>query len=282
MRPTSSRSLCLPPARTHFCELTARVNGGTSSPTKYGLNGTIPATVNSTVGSCGIRLADGTGVWPRAAKKSMNDWRSSSAVRGGDVIGRWRAYRAGPRTGAWPAANSVRGVDGPTPPDDLHEWISFEDPSEQRTWVFDATFLRSNYRCIYGAGCPGILDAPAPELEQGCCSYGAHFVDDDDVADVVEAFVRLTPAPDAVPRQGQARRVPAPGEPGDDGVEPTVTRLVDDACIFLNRPGLRRRRRAAPCTSAPSRPASGRSTGSRTSAGRCRSGSSTRPTRTAT
>ena len=78
-------------------------------------------------------------------------------------------------------------------PDDLHEWISFEDPDELRTWVFDATFLRSNYRCIYGAGCQGILDAPAPELEQGCCSYGAHFVDDDDVANVVKAFVRLTP-----------------------------------------------------------------------------------------
>ena len=60
------------------------VNGGASSPTKYGLNGTMPATLNSTVGSCGIRLADGTGVWPRAAKKSMNDWRSSSAVRGGE------------------------------------------------------------------------------------------------------------------------------------------------------------------------------------------------------
>ena len=28
-----------------------------------------------------------------------------------------------------------------------------------------------------------------------------------------------------------------PGEPGDDGEPVTVTRLVDDACIFLNRPG---------------------------------------------
>ena len=32
-------------------------------------------------------------------------------------------------------------------------------------------------------------------------------------------------------------RVPRPGEPGADGVAVTVTRLVDDACIFLNRPG---------------------------------------------
>ncbi len=87
MRPTSSRSLCLPPARTHFCELTAVGNGGVSSPTKYGLNGTIPATLNRTVGSCGIRLADGTAACPRSTKKSMNDWRSSSAVRGGLDIG---------------------------------------------------------------------------------------------------------------------------------------------------------------------------------------------------
>ena len=79
------------------------------------------------------------------------------------------------------------------PPEDLHEWISFEDPTEHRTWLFDATFLRSNYRCIYGDGCLGILDGPAPELELGCCSYGAHFVDEEDVADVVKAFVRLRP-----------------------------------------------------------------------------------------
>ena len=90
-------------------------------------------------------------------------------------------------------------------PDDLHEWISFEDPEEERTWLFDATFLRSNYRCIYGAGCPGILDAPAPELAQGCCSYGAHFVDDDDVAGVVRAFVRLRP--DQMQFHAKARRV---------------------------------------------------------------------------
>ena len=47
-------------ARTHFCTVVARGNGGTCSPRKYGLNGTIPATVNSRSGSWGIRLADGT------------------------------------------------------------------------------------------------------------------------------------------------------------------------------------------------------------------------------
>ena len=118
MRPTSSRSLCLPPARAHFCTSVARRNGGTSSPMKYGLNGTIPATVNSTVGSCGIRLADGTTVWSRSAKKPVNDRRSSLAVVGGEAIvaeptgspskARSRFQRArGPVSGLPSAARSV-------------------------------------------------------------------------------------------------------------------------------------------------------------------------------
>src|SRR4051812_21154499 len=44
----------------------------------------MPELVNRRVSSCGIRLDDATGVWPRWAKKSMKAARSSSAVRGGD------------------------------------------------------------------------------------------------------------------------------------------------------------------------------------------------------
>src|SRR5687767_1072444 len=63
-------------------------------------------------------------------------------------------------------------------PADRHEWVSFEDPDEDRTWVFDVTFLLSRWTCIFGAGCQGVLTAPAEDLVQGCCSYGAHFTDD--------------------------------------------------------------------------------------------------------
>jgi len=77
-------------------------------------------------------------------------------------------------------------------PEDLHEYVSFEDPEEDRTWVFDVTFFLSNWTCIYGQGCQGVLTGPAPELVQGCCSYGAHFIDDDDVATVEAAAARLT------------------------------------------------------------------------------------------
>ena len=73
-----------------------------------------------------------------------------------------------------------------------HEWISFEDPDEERTWVFDVTFLLSSWECIFGRGCQGVLTGPAPELVQGCCSYGAHFVDDDDMKDVLATSSRPT------------------------------------------------------------------------------------------
>ncbi len=70
----------------------------------------------------------------------------------------------------------------PDLPLDAHEWVSFEDEDEERTWTFDVTFLTSAWTCIYGNGCLGVLTGPAPELEHGCCSYGAHFVDSADAA----------------------------------------------------------------------------------------------------
>jgi hypothetical protein len=109
--------------------------------------------------------------------------------------------------------------------------VSFEDPDEDRTWVFDVTFLLSGWQCIFGRGCQGVLTGPAPELAQGCCSYGAHFTDDADVARV-EAAAR-TLGPDQWQLQARARRGVVKSAP--DGS--TVTRIVDGACIFLNRPG---------------------------------------------
>src|SRR5580698_5106107 len=80
-----------------------------------------------------------------------------------------------------------------TTPTDAHEWISFEDDEEERTWVFDATFLTSNWTCIFGNGCQGVLTGPAPELVQGCCSYGAHLVDKKDARRVEKVAATLTP-----------------------------------------------------------------------------------------
>ncbi|MEA2686702.1 MAG: hypothetical protein QOE93_1897, partial [Actinomycetota bacterium] len=99
-------------------------------------------------------------------------------------------------------------------------------------WVFDVTFLLSRWECIFGRGCQGVLTGPAPELAQGCCSYGAHFIDDADAERVVA--VAATLGPDVWQfhaegtKKGILRKSPA---------VPKVTRMVKEACVFLNRPG---------------------------------------------
>jgi hypothetical protein len=122
-------------------------------------------------------------------------------------------------------------------PEDLHEWISFEDPDEHRTWVFDVTFLRSNYTCIYGCGCKGILDEPAPELMLGCCSFGAHLIDDADAANVEARFEQLAPEQMQFHAKASKKGPIRDGDLDESGAPTRVTRLADDACIFLNRPG---------------------------------------------
>jgi hypothetical protein len=119
------------------------------------------------------------------------------------------------------------------PPPDLHEYVAFDAPDEHRTWVFDLTFLTSSWCCLYGRGCPGVLTAPAPEMEQGCCSYGAHLIDDADAAAVLAAASRLDDDQWQYRRLAESRGGPL--RRTQDGVQ--VTRLVGDACIFLNRPG---------------------------------------------
>ena len=117
-------------------------------------------------------------------------------------------------------------------PKDAHEWVTFEDPEEDRIWRFDVTWLTSSYECIFGRGCQGVLTAPTPELVQGCCSYGAHFTDDADVANVKERAATLADEHWQFRKIGLARGVTKTTRDGE-----VATRLVEDACIFLNRPG---------------------------------------------
>jgi hypothetical protein len=97
-------------------------------------------------------------------------------------------------------------------------------------WRFDRSFLASNWTCIWGRGCQGILPEPAERLGQGCCSIGA------DLGDVDEA--RMISALAATLRPAQFEHhadALAGGIFRDD--ERTHTRVVDGACIFLNGPG---------------------------------------------
>ena len=104
-------------------------------------------------------------------------------------------------------------------------------------WRFERDFLSSNWRCIFGAGCQGILREPAAELNQGCCSLGAHF--GDGPAGASEAMTISAYAAMLEPHRFQFHRAAADAEAGGifGDVERTHTRLVDGACIFLNRPG---------------------------------------------
>jgi len=122
-----------------------------------------------------------------------------------------------------------------SPPEGAHDWVSFPDPEEDRTWLVDVTFLLSHWRCIFGDGCQGVLTGPAPELVQGCCSYGAHFVDDDDVARVEAAALTLTAKEWQFRKRHHKGDHVDVGKRGKDGT--TITLLVDGACVFLNRPG---------------------------------------------
>jgi len=124
---------------------------------------------------------------------------------------------------------------GDTAPPGAHDWVSFPDPDEDRTWVVDVTFLLSRWRCIYGDGCQGVLTGPAPELEQGCCSYGAHFTGDEDVTRVLARAATLSPSEWQHHAAGHRRGELDVVTTSEDGAP--VTTQADGACVFLNRPG---------------------------------------------
>ncbi len=114
--------------------------------------------------------------------------------------------------------------------------------TEDTVWRFERDFLTSNWTCLFGQGCQGILDRPAAELNQGCCSLGAHFGDGEPGR--AEAMNVGAYAATLDPERFQFHAVahgPDDHETGANGVfgdgERTHTRVVDGACIFLNRPG---------------------------------------------
>jgi hypothetical protein len=98
------------------------------------------------------------------------------------------------------------------------------------TWRFDRSFLTSNWTCIWGRGCLGILPYPAAELGQGCCSIGAD-LDGDDEARLIGAL-----ADTLEPSRFEYHATAVEGGVFGDATR-NSTRVVDGACIFLNRTG---------------------------------------------
>ena len=98
------------------------------------------------------------------------------------------------------------------------------------TWRLDRSFLTSNWTCIWGRGCKGILDVPAENLNQGCCSIGA------ELADPEEAMTISALATTLDPEGFQLHQAIDADDVFSDSTRAN-TKVVDGACIFLNRPG---------------------------------------------
>ena len=107
----------------------------------------------------------------------------------------------------------------------------FDDVDDGETlWRFDRSFLTSNWACIWGRGCLGILDEPAEHLGHGCCSVGAEFGDEEEARNI--SALAATIAPERFEHHEEA----ASAGIFSDALR-AQTRIVDGACIFLNRPG---------------------------------------------
>jgi hypothetical protein len=115
-------------------------------------------------------------------------------------------------------------------------WIEFPDPENaEQVFRADLTWLCSRWSCLWGAGCQGIH---AGRPDDGCCTLGAHYSDAADEKRVKEAARRLTAQDwqfhgDAVKRGRGGKLSITETDPDGD----RQTRVIDGACIFLNRPG---------------------------------------------
>jgi hypothetical protein len=109
-------------------------------------------------------------------------------------------------------------------------WLEFSDPADdERVFRCDLTWLTSHWNCLFARGCQGILPGRA---DDGCCSLGAHFSDGEDEERVTGQAARLTPRTWQYHRTGTRDGFVRNARNGA-----RRTRLVDGACIFLNRPG---------------------------------------------
>ena len=122
--------------------------------------------------------------------------------------------------------------------DFAREWVEFPDPEDpDGLYRIDLTWLCSTWSCIYGAGCPGIVEG---RPDDGCCSHGAYFSDKDDERRTKAAARDLTPDDWQLWRKGAKGVFTTVEDVDDETGEVTLKRktaVVDGACVFLNRPG---------------------------------------------
>ena len=136
------------------------------------------------------------------------------------------------------------------PPDFPREFVEFTDPADGGHVVrADLTWLTSAWTCVFGRGCAGVV---AGRPDDGCCSHGAFFADEDDLARITAAVAELadedwqlagvgrdswTEEDDAEEKKAEEKKAGEQKTGEQKTVRSLRTRIVDGACVFLNRPG---------------------------------------------
>lgn len=127
---------------------------------------------------------------------------------------------------------------------DGEDWLSVAyDDEENNDFFFifvHANFLTSNWRCMFGDGCPGLFAANEPHYypDSGCCRHGFWATSEEDERRVDARVAELTDQDwDAELRREYEKRggwkiVYSRGPDGDINAK---SRIVDGGCIFQNR-----------------------------------------------
>ena len=120
----------------------------------------------------------------------------------------------------------MRGVQGPL------EWVTFPAEEPDLQYRVNVSFLLSNYQCIFGRGCQGLLNRGArPDV--ACCERGVTFFDEADFERISSRVEQLTSEDcdhiDHIRSRGWYQ--------SSSAGRPYKTRKLGDACIFANRNG---------------------------------------------
>ena len=111
------------------------------------------------------------------------------------------------------------------------DWVEFVDPADAQALIrADLTWLLSSWTCVYGRGCQGIEEDRADE---GCCSHGAFYSDEDDETRIEKLAGRLEAQHWQHAELARAKGISEVDEL--EGEPARRTRTVDGACVFLNR-----------------------------------------------
>jgi hypothetical protein len=113
------------------------------------------------------------------------------------------------------------------------EWLTFTMPDEpDRQYRVNVSFLLSNYQCIFGCGCKGLLNRRL-DPDGACCERGVTFIDEDDFDHVSRMVDELEPEDCDNLVHVRTRGWYQASSAG----RPFKTRKLGGACIFANRTG---------------------------------------------